>query len=122
MNDDKLAEWVGAYIQAQELDVVDYEHPLWWAIKKFMDLGESNPEACWLAVLGIVQQMPSEKVLSVLAAGPLEDLIDDHGPQFIDRIENEARRNSVFRTMLRNVWKSGSDDVWDRVQRAAGVT
>jgi hypothetical protein len=40
-------------------------------------------------------------LLSMLAAGPLEDLI---GMETIDRIEREAAANQRFRDLLGGVW------------------
>ncbi|MBA3485713.1 MAG: hypothetical protein H0T88_00730 [Lysobacter sp.] len=122
MNQSEHVKWVEDYIRAQELGGVDADHPLWWAIARFFDLGETDPEACWQAILEIVQRQPSEQILGVLSAGPLEDLIEEHGLQFIDRIEDEARKSPVFRRMLRSVWESSSDDVWARVQRASELS
>ncbi len=120
MNQSKHDEWIDAYIRAQEDGVVTVDHPLWWAVAKFFDMNEIDPEGCWAAILSIVECRPSEHVLQVLAAGPLEDLIEANGAQFIDRIESEAHKSALFKEMLNGIWKSGSDEVWARVQRARG--
>jgi hypothetical protein len=54
-----------------------------------------------------------------LAAGPLEDLLDEHGFEFIDRVETLVQANPKFRLLLGGVWRSGIDQaVWDRIQAA----
>ena len=54
----------------------------------------------------------------MLAAGPLEDLIHSHGPEFIEKIEEEARVNREFKLLLRGVWESSTEEIWNRVLRA----
>jgi len=54
-----------------------------------------------------------------VAAGPLEVLLSEHGPDFIDRVETEAAHNNRFREALTLVWRlEMTDDVWTRVQKA----
>ena len=56
----------------------------------------------------------------VLAAGPLEDFLGIYGPDYIDRVEAEARRDRRLAWALGEVWGwTMTDDVWARVQRAA---
>ena len=116
----ELIEWADAYIQAQELEKIDIDHPLWWSIDKFFALNVQDPESCWRAILTILAREPSQRVLGMLSAGALEDLIHQHGPEFIERIEFEARDDPAFRELLCGVWPSSTDEVWARVQRARG--
>ena len=122
MTRDEISAWASAYIDAQQ-DPTLFErgNTLWWAVDKFMH-GSScaSPEDCWAAILEVLSRNPPDKVLGVLAAGPLEDLIDDHGPEYIGHIETEARRNASFRQLLGGVWKSSTPEVWARVQKARG--
>jgi len=121
MNASDLDKWVSAYIAAQEdPDVVKPGHPHWWAVDRFMEIIEHDPETVWVAILAIFARGPNEGVLGMLAAGPLEDLIHFHGPAFIDRIEIEARTDAHFRHMLGGVWKGGAPDVWQRVEAVRG--
>ena len=54
---------------------------------------------------------------AILAAGALEDLLADHGPDYIDRVEDTARKDPKFNRLLGGVWKNSiTDDVWHRVQ------
>lgn len=115
MTPSEFENWIDAYIDAQEIGVVDDSHPLWWAIDRFMDFIQSDPERAWDAILSVARRRPSEKVLGMLAAGPLEDLVDQHGEAFIDRIEKEASSDPEFKRMLQQVWESGSPEVWARV-------
>lgn len=80
-----------------------------------------DPEDAWHVILRVFGHRPSEEVLGLLAAGPLEDLIEYHGEQFIDRIESEARESEAFKQLLCGVWPSHSKELWARVEDARGV-
>jgi len=113
----EIDAWVDAYIAAQSSGrPVQVEDPNWWAVERFMQLGQRDQaEACWTAILGVLKREPSDTVLSVLAAGPLEDLIHYWGQTFIERIEDVARRDAAFRALLGGVWQSSTPEVWERV-------
>lgn len=113
----EIEAWVDAYITAQSSGrPVDVEDPNWWAVERFMELDQRDQaEASWIAILGVLARAPSDTVRGVLAAGPLEDLIQYWGPTFIERIEEAARRDAAFRALLSCVWQSGTPEVWDRV-------
>ena len=94
----------------------------WWANERFFELMPEHPDECWHTILAILDREPGENVLAILGAGPLEDLIQEHGPAFIDKIEFEARENPPFKALLSRVWESSNPEVWARVQRARGGT
>jgi hypothetical protein len=79
-----------------------------------------EPEIAWLAILKILQQDLNDEQTALLAAGPMEDLLSHHGPDFIERVETEARQNSKFNDLLGGVWKLDmTEDVWRRIQEAS---
>jgi hypothetical protein len=81
----------------------------------------ANPETAWQAVIRIIQHDLSNEQVAVLAAGPVEDLLSWHGPQFIDRIEAEAQRNPFFSHILGGVWRQDMpDEIWNRIESARG--
>jgi hypothetical protein len=97
---DVVAAWFGG------------EHTLYDAV-------HDTPEIAWQAILEIVARGLTDKQSGLLAAGPLEDLLSYHGTQFIDRIEDEARRNPKFNHLLGGVWQNQMpDEIWSRVQKA----
>jgi hypothetical protein len=120
-NEDDLEAWIAAYIEAQSPEKpVQSNDQCWWAVERFMGMNTlEQAEAGWCAILGILARRPKEQVLGVLAAGRLEDLIHYWGPNFIDRIEQAAWNDVQFRNLLTGVWKSGSAEIWSRIQRAA---
>ena len=59
---------------------------------------------------------PDPPVLAAVAAGPLEDLLSNAGPAFMDAIEDLVRRNQRAARMLTGVWRSSiQPDIWQRV-------
>jgi hypothetical protein len=119
-SEDDLEAWIVAYIEAQSLEKpLESTHQCWWAVERFMFMHTlEQAEAGWCAILGILARRPTEQVLGMLAAGPLEDLIHYWGPNFIDRIERVAKDDVRFRNLLAGVWESSSAEVWSRVQHA----
>ena len=102
--------------------IVDEVVRQWFESDKTMfDACTAAPEVAWAAILQIFQHDLSEEQMSLLAAGPVETLLSHHGPDFIDRVEREARQSSRFRQLLAGVWRLAmTQDVWTRVRRARG--
>ena len=117
-----IEKWATAYISVHEARAsLDEAHPDFLAAYYFMDeLVGPIAEECWQGILAVVRKKPSDSVLGMLAAGPVEDLLEQSGSQFIERIETEARRDPTSRSMLNGVWKSGSPEVWTRLEAARG--
>ena len=127
MDQTGIDAWAEAYVAAQSdpnLLANDEKSPLWWAIEKGMFYeGETDPEDFWAFILTVLEKSPGEYVLSLLAAGPLEELISNAGEQFIERIENQARRSAAFRHLLGGVWRHGASvEIWRRVEAARGAS
>jgi hypothetical protein len=91
---------------------LDGEHTMFDAVY-------DTPEYAWSAILQILARGLTDEQLSLLAAGPLESLLAVHGSQFIDRIEEEAKRNPNFNHLLGGVWQNSMPtNIWERVQKA----
>jgi hypothetical protein len=68
----------------------------------------------------LARKQKDRKLMAVLAAGPLEDLLASHGHAIIGRVEEEARRSPPFRDLLGGVWQNAMpDEIWQRVLKAA---
>ena len=107
-----LAESYISYLQTND-------EALQWAAMEIVDLGILGP---WDRLWELVQYVatreadPGTKVLASIAAGPLEDLLSNAGPDYIDRVEQLARKNPRASHMLTGVWKSNIEPaVWDRI-------
>jgi len=94
-----------------------------WAFEKLYDLVQEDPELAWREVQEILRIDSSDAMLAYVAAGPIEDLLVHHGTAFIERIEELAGRDPVFRKMLGAVWRNTiSGEVWKRLKAVAGPT
>ncbi len=83
------------------------------------DACADNPERAWLAIGETLKRDLTDDEKALLAAGPLENLLVWHGAAFIDRVEEEARRNSRFNDLLGGVWRqSMPSEIWSRVEAA----
>jgi len=90
---------------------------LLWAWEEVDELVHSKPQKAWEFILKILEADSSETILSNLAAGPLEDLLSEHGEKFIDEVELKARQNPKFTKLIMGVWQgSMSAQVWSRIK------
>jgi hypothetical protein len=86
----------------------------WWAFGTVCDLVRSDPEKAWELTRILVQKAESNAALAYVAAGPLEDLLEIHGPAVIDRVEDESRKHASVRLPLSGVWLSRGCPVYPR--------
>jgi hypothetical protein len=123
LTDDEIEVWIDAYIRHYDnIALRNGNDENFWAVERFTALGHTEPEACWKAIVNILDKSPSNTVLANLAAGPLEDLIESHGSEYIDVIETSARKNPRFSNLLGGVWKCSSPDIWERVKKLGTTT
>jgi len=105
-------------LQRTEEDSPDYDRlfEYWEAVD---DLVRYRPDAAWLFVLEVLKADDSITIMENLSAGPLEDLLAQHGAKLIDRVEAEARANPKMAHLLGGVWKNSmSEEIWQPVQVA----
>ena len=82
------------------------------------DLRRENPDKAIDLIVEILRIETNPVLLSILAAGPLEDVIS---MATIDRIEREASADKRFRDLLGGVWYySASDDLKARLDALIG--
>lgn len=82
------------------------------------DICSDKPEIAWAFILKVLDEDLTLEQKSLLAAGPLENLLALHGETFIDRIELEALRNPQFSQVLGGVWQHDMPkEIWERVMR-----
>ena len=98
-----------------------FEHPgnaLDW------ELPRSDPNLCLAAILAVLVRIPVDPAnehFQVLAAGPMEDLLKNHGAALLPEIEKLARQRPAFRQLLGGVWQSSiNPHVWEAVTRFRG--
>ena len=74
-----------------------------WAWDELTWTVVDNPERAWPVIMALVKRASDEQ-LGAIGAGPIEHLIDDHAPTFIDRIEAAAAAEPKFRDALASIW------------------
>ena len=74
-----------------------------WAWDQAHDYLRTDPERAWEVLLALVRQAEWDE-LDYVGAGLLEDLCQNNGKQFIDRIEAQAKADPKFKAALSNVW------------------
>ena len=88
----------------------------WAPVFAVQDLA-ANPEELWQFILAAEHACATEQTLGMLGAGPLEDLIQNYGPAFVDRIEQRVSESPRFAELVRSVWvPAGQDPVTIRYQ------
>ena len=79
-------------------------------------LVEERPDEAWEFILAVLASDDSTPILETLSAGPLEDLLVQHGTRVIERVEAQARRDPRFAGLLGGVWRNTMpEEVWQRV-------
>ncbi len=115
------ASMIAAYIRHSELGPADEQHYWGWdAVTSFIQ--SASPEDGWTLTVDILRAAP-DAIIGNIGAGPLEDLVIQHGNSLIDWIEGEARRDPRFRQALAGVWISKGDlfpEVEARLVAASG--
>jgi hypothetical protein len=120
MNDTANQDLVSAYIEFANAaeDSREYD-TCFWASDELSTMCANQPREAWQTILAVLSRKPSSRVIELLAAGPLENLLVKHGPLLIDTIEQSAQRNGDIAVLLGGVWQSEIDpSVWKRVETA----
>ena len=109
-----------AWIDYQARDVAGgVEDEDWWAVDAMLGLQSRDPiralEICFL----IGRSSDDAKVLAMLGAAPLEDLLSEDST-LLDAVAIEARTSPNLRLALRSIWQSTMPDhVWATLQHIA---
>ena len=122
MRKDEIDSLVSAYCEFTKTpEESSRKEELYWSFEKLFQASLSDPDLCLKLILAVLQADHSDSVLEQLAAGPMEELLVQHGAEVIDRVEERAESDPVFRDMLGGVWRSEiAGDVWDRIVAARG--
>ena len=122
------AAWI-AYARVGHDNASEKEFVEGWEL---VEMAEDDPSVGWEAIKLVVDHYSEEDLISEgsteaqrvvgrLAAGPIEDLLGHHGPDFIEEIEAEAGRDPRMAWALGGVWQFlMSDEMYARVTRVAG--
>jgi hypothetical protein len=100
-------------LEAQEGDRLDN-----WLRESLVSLGRPAPEACWPVLVALIERAPDDLALSIIAAGPLADLLTRHGEQFAERLETHTRRARRFRDVMQLIhhWEGVPGPLRERLE------
>jgi len=88
------------------------------------DLPRDQPDLCLASIVEVLSRIDGStpnRLLPVLAAGPLEDLLAYNGSAVVEQIDSLARRDPAFRLLLNGVWDSSIDpSILDRLAKYRG--
>ena len=92
-----------------------------WAIDYVIELPyDKKFNELWLFIKHAYKKDISNEIIEMLAAGPMEDLLSYAGESYIQEIEDLARKDPKFASLLGGVWESSmSGEVWKRIQKFA---
>jgi hypothetical protein len=111
---DLIQAWIDMTVHGK--GTPEYEESF-WAFMALQDLIEEYPNVALSVIREILRKNQTNKVFECLSAGPLEDLLGAHGPMIIEKVEEAARSDPVFRKLLGGVWQNQIlEDIWQRVQ------
>jgi hypothetical protein len=104
---DELAEgWIRYQLSGDD----STEHADWKYVSAAFDIRMGDPNVLWQLILSIHSRTQSEDVRCVLSAGPLEDLLVNHGTAFIEIVERQADHDPTFASLLKGVYTYRMDD------------
>jgi len=127
-------EWKMKTMTAQEiltlakawvhLHSVKENSPEWeeafWAYDRLDEWIHEMPEVAWDAITEIRRLDGSDRLLSNLAAGPLEDFLVYHGEAYINLIEDACKSDDQLRKLLGATWQNEMpDSLWSRIRALA---
>jgi hypothetical protein len=112
-----IKEW----IKHHEETWGDDHSELHWTDDYLINLLLNNKiEELWRFVIQTYREDLSQEVISILAAGALEDILARKGEEYIGRVELLAANDPKFKYLLGGVWQNTmSDEIWSRVIKAA---
>ena len=116
----KVAQaWVTMHLAAEDSQTYDEN---FWSYEAVSEMCDSEPEQCLAVIELILSLSDDDKIVSNLAAGPVEDLLVKHGSLVIKPIIASAKSHPLWKRMLGAVWKNDiQDSVWLEVQAVAGA-
>jgi hypothetical protein len=87
-----------------------------WAMEAVDELVRDNPDTAWSIIVKLIAGATDDRVLAFVAAGPLEDLLQTHGPRVMNYVEELAKSDRKFRRALTAVWISSPSDIAQKIE------
>ena len=87
----------------------------------FFAVLRADPLNAWELIQEVVRLDPEKRSWDILAAGPLEQLLSEHGAAIIDYIADDIEQDRALQELLKGIRQSNTpDDVWQRVKHLRG--
>jgi hypothetical protein len=111
-------ELARAYVRFAHASKGSPEHEAnFWAFDALLGASISDPARAWEEIKNVVRCEATIVVFKTLAAGPVEELLVQHGEACIDAIERDAKSMPQLRELFGGVWRSDiKEDVWRRIE------
>ncbi len=86
-----------------------------------LSAGAWSVQRSWLVVLALLAAAPNDKVLGIIGAGPIEDLLAREPDKVAELIAAEAPGNRPLRLALSHTWRLDPvpEDTFESVKRLA---
>jgi len=123
MDKTRINDFVTSWMAIQDaLGGSDAYEKNFWAHEDLAELCESKPRDAWEVIVALVGAANTEPLLEAIGAGPLQDLMTQHGEEYIAQVEKEAQENARFRRAMAGAWLDSDDTpVWAKFYQIAGV-
>ena len=105
MTEKGVARLADAWRKAQEAwDRRELSEREWRYLHAASKLAQEHPDEAWDFVTSVIRVKPSTIVYEILGAGPLEDLLNNHGEWALPKVEEALRIDPDFKRLLEYVW------------------
>lgn len=94
-----------------------------WIGDCVFELERNDPRGALVFIVFALERVRSAQMLAVHAAGPMENVLANFGPEIIDAVEDMARRSAKFRLLLSGVWGANriKAEIWRRICAAVAT-
>ena len=117
MTTDELNHWAKSWIAYETSQSAEERESLWWACERTLEAHWDAPGELWQFINAVHAMDQSDRIMVMLAAGPIESLLATHGDDYIVLVEEKARSDKQFAKVLGGVWQNSmSDENWLRLQ------
>lgn len=90
-----------------------------WAGNELDELVKDNPDLALEIIMELIHHADSPETLAYIAAGALENLLDAHSYELIEKVETKAANSRKFRLCLSGVWQRDiPEEIWERLKVA----
>jgi hypothetical protein len=108
MKEERLvAAWI-RYAKQSKPHNHDHDFEAW---ERLSDITRVQPSHAFDLIMRIIAQTDDKKVIGIVGAGPLEDLLIHHGEQFVDNVLCYARQDEKWRFALGHIWIASAKNI-----------